>query len=213
MNDQPRSIFLSSSIPNEAYQEVHGEIDPLEITAAVVAVVRGALMSGTTIVTATHPTIAPLILYVAEETRGLPGAAVPPAIVYQSLLFRPVMPAETMRLATEAGAELIWTPAAPGDRPERGFWDRSLEVMRNQMLRHPSIVGAVFIGGMEGIEQEHALFRELRPGLPVFAFAAPGGQAGALVDASHSDAREQLRVSRVYPAVFRTIAAILGLPL
>lgn len=213
MNDRPRSLFLSSSIPNETYQATHGEIDPLEITAAVVAVVRGSVMSGTAIVTATHPTIAPLILYVAEETRGLEGAADPPAIVFQSSLFREVIPAETMRLATEAGAELIWTPAAPGERPERGFWDRSLEIMRENMLRHSSLVGAIFIGGMEGIQQEHTLFRELHPDLPTFSFGAPGGEAAALVELSHSDAREQLRSSRVYPAVFRTIASILGLPL
>lgn len=200
-----RSLFLSSSIPSDEYQALHGVIDPLEITAAVVAIVRGAVMAGIGIVTATHPTIAPLILYVAQETRGLAGAATPPAIVFQSDLFREEIPDATQKLASDAGAPLVWTEAVPGERPVRGSWDGSLRVMRDQMLREPSILGAVFIGGMDGIRDEHELFRELRPNLPTFPLGAPGGAAASLVHAAPSELRDVLVSSRVYPAVIREI--------
>ena len=60
-----RAVFLSASIPDQS--RWHGEFDVREITDAVVAASRAVLTADGVLVTAAHPTIAPLLLYVAGE--------------------------------------------------------------------------------------------------------------------------------------------------
>lgn len=60
--------------------------------------------------------------------------------------------------------------AIEGDR------DKSLASMRREMLSGP-FHGAVFIGGMEGVVDEYALFTSLHPGAVVLPLYAPGGAA------------------------------------
>jgi hypothetical protein len=71
-----RAIFLSASIPDP--ERWTGYFDVREITDAVVAGSRALLTAGAILVTATHPTIAPLLLYIASE---FPRAADQPASV------------------------------------------------------------------------------------------------------------------------------------
>ena len=59
------TVFLGGSIPDPGRWE--GHFDAREITDATVAAARAILYAGGTLVTGAHPTIAPLILYVAAE--------------------------------------------------------------------------------------------------------------------------------------------------
>lgn len=52
----------------------------------------------------------------------------------------------------------------------------SLRRMREAMLSRSELSAAVFIGGMEGV-QEFELFRQHHPDAPVVPVAAPGGAA------------------------------------
>ncbi|WP_459162062.1 SLOG domain-containing protein [Bradyrhizobium japonicum] len=45
--------------------------------------------------------------------------------------------------------------------------------MRDQMLSGRFLCG-VFIGGMEGVEEEYGLFRRLHPSVPAFPVASTG---------------------------------------
>src|SRR5215216_4797755 len=88
----PGAILLSASIPDPGRWQ--GAFDALEITDAVVAFARACLTRGYTIVSAAHPTIAPLLFYVAAEFPETEHARVR---IYQSLLFESVLPTVTRR--------------------------------------------------------------------------------------------------------------------
>lgn len=169
------SIFLSGSIPSEDRWD--GEFHPLEITDAVVAFARACLTHRYRIVTAAHPTLAPLLLYVAAE---FPASAEAQVVIYQSHLFETVLPTATRRFEADGVGELVWTEAASDDEPLPARWDASLHEMRSRMLKETDPLAAVFIGGMEGIREEFSMFTDLYPGRPTFAVRRPGGEAAHL---------------------------------
>ena len=193
-----RMLFISASIPDPSRWS--GSFDALEITNAVVALARACLTRGYGVVTAAHPTIAPLLLYVAAEF--------PPADhggrvrVYQSMLFEDVLPAATRRFEADGIGNVIWTEAADGESPEPGEWDGSLRRMREQMLRETEPAAAVFIGGMEGIPAELDLFSSIFPDRPTYAAGRPGGEACDLVTHSPEHLQSRLRESGAYPALW-----------
>lgn len=174
-SSDPLTIFLSGSIPDP--QRWEGVFDPLEITDAVVTFARACLTRGYTIVTAAHPTIAPLLLYVAAE---FPQRDSPAIRIYQSTLFEDVLPSATRRFSADGIGRVTWTAAVRGEAPSPGLWDESLRVMREEMLTEEQPDAAVFIGGMNGINQELSLFTNLRPSTPWYATVRPGGAAARL---------------------------------
>lgn len=87
-----------------------------------------------------------------------------------------------------------------------GQWDRSLEIMRRQMLTETQPAAAAFVGGMQGIPDEYALFSEIRPGQPRFAVGRPGGAARAIAqDQPSSPLRDQLLTGSVYPSIWHAV--------
>lgn len=205
--DTPRTIFLSGSIPDPARWE--GEYDPLEITDAVVTFARACLTENFRIVTAAHPTLAPLLLYVAAE---FPPSAEPLVLIYQSLLFDNVLPTATRRFEAAGVGALVWTEAHEGDHPEPGKWESSLEIMRTQMLDEVNPDAAVFIGGMEGIQTEYALFRDKFPGRPMCAVKRPGGGAARLRGLETRSGSVELEQDVTYPTLWRNfIHAVRGI--
>lgn len=192
------TIFLSGSIPDPDRWE--GAFDPLEITDAVVTFARACLTSNYRIVTAAHPTLAPLLLYVAAE---FPPSDEPSIVVYQSLLFGNVLPTETRRFEAEGVGQLVWTDAHDGDRPEPGCWDASLKLMRGRMLRETDPQGAVFVGGMEGIRSEFDMFSTLHHDRPMLAVRRPGGEAATLISSEMQSALLDLDQELTYPSLWR----------
>jgi hypothetical protein len=53
------------------------------------------------------------------------------------------------------------------------------------MLDDSSILAMVCIGGMEGIEEEAMMFREMRPGRPIYVLARTGGASALMAKAAH----------------------------
>lgn len=189
----PFEVFISASIPDE--QRWSGPYDPYEITDAVVAFTRALLTAGATLVTAAHPTIAPLILNVARELPELTGEH-DRVMLYQSELFRGQLPRATLNLMKQDFVAIEWTPKHPGDEPTHPRWDHSLQTMRRKMFARP-IHGAIFIGGMEGILAEHEMLIDARPDASLYPVHAPGGAAAQL---PVPDALgEELSTSQLYP--------------
>lgn len=207
--DQPspegRTLFLSASIPDP--ERWSGPFDALEITDAVVALARASLTRGYALVTAAHPTIAPLLLYVAAEFPPEHGGRVR---VYQSMLFEDVLPTATRRFEADGVGEVIWTEAADGESPIPGEWDQSLRQMREQMLGETEPAAAFFIGGMEGIPVEFELFTSTYVDRPTYAVGRPGGEAHDLVDRSPAHLRSRLMDSGAYPALWWAVLDDLG---
>jgi hypothetical protein len=66
-----RAVFISASFPSGDRGERFQPYDPAEIADAVTAVARAVFTVGGKLVFGGHPTITPLILFVAEEHRHL----------------------------------------------------------------------------------------------------------------------------------------------
>jgi hypothetical protein len=195
VTDQRPAVFLSASFPQPGRAEGFPPSDPAALADAVTIVAREVLRRGAVIVSGGHPTITPLLQYVCAEY-GYENTL----IVYQSDRFRDSIPEETWRLSKDGWGALHFTKSS-GDRA------RDLEVMRTEMLTAQPLVGAIFIGGMEGIADEHRLVGELAPGVPRLALEAPGGAAATLTG---GDVDLDLGSSR-YPILAREIADVLRL--
>jgi hypothetical protein len=195
-------VFISASIPDPA--RWRGHFDALAITDAVVSVARAVLASGGRLVTAAHPTIAPLLLYVAAEQ---PPSPEPLVVIYQSEVFEAIWPPATHRFEDQRVGAVIRTPTVGDEPPDPRYAPRSLALMRQRLLTEEPLIAAIFIGGMNGIPLEHALFKETHPAAPTYALAQPGGEAKALVHASPSVLHDILATENVYPTVARAIVA------
>ena len=92
-------------------------------------------------------------------------------VLYQSRFFDDMFPAENARFGN-----VEYIEAVPGDR------EKSLLSMRRKMLSRDDLVAAVFIGGMEGVIAEHALFTEYHPNDTTLTIPATGGAALELAE-------------------------------
>lgn len=190
-------VFLSASFPEPERGEAFPPNDPAALADAVTALSREILRRGATLLCGGHPTITPLLQLVCAE-----GDFRDSLVVFQSERFRDQIPAETWRLSEEGWGRLEFTPES-GDRA------RDLEVMRRAMLSAYPLVGAIFVGGMEGIVDEFGLVEELAPDAPRFAVRAPGGAAATLEPTtSRADVDPD---SRRYLVLARAIAEEIGL--
>lgn len=201
------TVFLSGSIPDRNRWD--GDYSPLEITDAVVAFARACLTRKLRIVTAAHPTLAPLLLYVAAE---FPATDRPQVVIYQSLLFENILPTATRRFEEEGVGELIWTAATDGDEPSPGRWDASLSEMRERMLAETGPWAAVFIGGMGGIKDEFARYSSLYPKRPMYAVRRPGGEASRLMSGDHFPTLVDDDQRASYPTLWNRFLDTVGPP-
>jgi len=85
-------------------------------------------------------------------------------VLYQSRFFQDQFPEENERFGN-----VMLTDAVIGNR------HASLQLMREAMLSREDLAAAVFIGGMDGVETEFAIFRRFHPNALVLPVPAPGG--------------------------------------
>jgi SLOG cluster3 family len=122
-------------------------------------------------------------------------------VIYQSMVFREVIPDDTDLMVRRGLAEEHWTETAEGEffNRERGAASlqcpQSLILMRQAMIRDTDPIAMVCIGGMEGVREEAALFTERYDGRhrerrPIFALARTGGAASLLVDSFGTSIRQ-----------------------
>lgn len=168
------SIFLSASVPRTD-SEYYDQCDPMLIQAALRTFLF-TVLGRKHLVFGGHPSISPLILAACKEVGVANKAAV---TIYQSNYFKTVQPKENTEFAN-----FIVTQAT-SDRTS------SLEKMRSFMLRRHRFEAAVFIGGEDGVLQEHALFRQRHPNAKILALKSPGG-AAASIESSISDDYDEL---------------------
>ncbi len=164
-------VFLSAGVPHGDRADAYAPYDPEAILDAVVWVARILLRRGAHLVTGAQPAISPVLLKIAPEAAE--GLSVH---IFQSEVFRPLVPQETLALEQNGHGRIEWIGAEPEDLvPE------ALARMRRAMLEGPLDAG-IFIGGMNGVEDEFVLFRDIHREAPVFVLAGPGGAARGLAD-------------------------------
>ncbi|RZK34289.1 MAG: hypothetical protein EOO61_13845, partial [Hymenobacter sp.] len=161
-NQLMKKVFLSASVPDpQRHKRYHRTADVIAIREAVRALATLVLPSAT-LVWGGHPAITPLIRIIAE---GLSLSAQPPVVLYQSAFFEGIFPESNSAFET-----IVITERAQKK-------EDSLSLMRQQMLTDHIFDAGVFIGGMEGVEEEFSLFKIYQPNVPVLPLATTGGAA------------------------------------
>jgi hypothetical protein len=113
-----------------------------------------------------HPAISPMIRLQIAQTGTRVGDRV---VMFQSSFFERDFPEDN------AAFEHVELVAAENNR------QTSLRSMREAMLAGPFSAG-LFIGGMEGVEEEYDMFLRRHPGVPGFPIASTGAAAGMLFE-------------------------------
>lgn len=163
-----KKIFLSASIPLP-------DRDPKFIESADIIAIRDSVIALTTVVLPNHkiiwgghPSITPLIYYVMEKL----GLNIQEHVkLYQSKFFEQFYPEDNNQFEN-----VILTDTISSDR------DKSLFHLRKKMFSENEFSGAVFIGGMEGIEEEYQMFKEYHPEAVLLPIASTGAATKLVYD-------------------------------
>jgi hypothetical protein len=185
MNDAVRlRVFLSASVPLPTRDRMYFDTaDVIAIRDAIRALTMVVVEQKVQLVFGGHPAITPMIRLQIAQTGAPVGDRV---VMFQSRFFERTFPEDN---AAFEHVELI--DAVNGDR------NASLERMRRAMLAEPFKVG-LFIGGMDGVEEEYAMFRRFQEGVPAFPVASTGAAAARIFDgdpelrSAHPELREEL---------------------
>lgn len=194
MATESLNIFLSASVP------VAGRADGEYLATADIIAIRDAVIALASVVLPKyhliwggHPSITPLITNVLKHSNKEVNASV---TVYQSGFFSNVFPEENRNV------EHIVITENLGDR------NRSLELMRKQMIEDNQYGAAVFIGGMDGVEKEFDLFRKMHPGVPCLPIASTGAAAKILYNRYSGEFNERLLTELSYASLFKDMLGL-----
>lgn len=157
-----KNIFLSASIPlKERDEKYFDTADIISIRDAVIALITVVLPKHR-LIWGGHPSITPIIYHIMQR---LDLNIQEHVTLYQSLFFEKYFPEDNNKFQN-----VIFTE----NKFEK---DASLLLMRKRMFTESSFVAGIFIGGMEGIEDEFKLFRELQPQAHILPISSTGAAA------------------------------------
>lgn len=178
-----KNIFLSASIPLL-------ERDAKYIETADIIAIRDAVIALTTVVLphhriiwGGHPSITPLIYYVMEKLKINIQEHV---MLYQSLWFEDKFPEDNNKFEN-----VIYTEKKK-DIPS------SIQHMRLRMFSEHQFAAAVFIGGMNGIEDEFKMFTEIHPNALKIPIASTGAASKIVYDNMLSSNYKNKRLEKDY---------------
>lgn len=160
------AIFLSASVPVVGREPFDQDIEPQMIQAAVGALAT-AVMGRRVLVWGGHPAITPM-LWAAAQSLGVKYAD--SVRLFQSRFWKD----EDFPEENKHFGNVTYVDAVDGDQ------DKSLQAMRLKMFGSTTFEAAVFIGGMGGIFDEHAMFAPLYPHAKCLPVAITGGAARVL---------------------------------
>lgn len=182
-------IFLSASIPNkERNAKYHDTADIVAIRDAVRALAT-VVIPKTQLIWGGHPAITPLIRYILSK---MDTDLKEHVTIYQSDFFKKFFPKDN---GFFENIEII-----PANRDK----ESSLLDMRNAMMANDFKVG-VFIGGMEGVEDEYSMFVKIHPNALVLPVASTGAAAKIIYDNFILKPDERLINDYAYMALFRDL--------
>lgn len=187
-----KNIFLSASIPfKERHQKYFDTADIIAIRDSVIALASTALPNHR-LIWGGHPSITPIIYYVMEKLHLNIQEHV---IIYQSRIFEHNFPEDNNKFQNIILTENIGTIEA------------SLSLMREKMFVENSFCAAVFIGGMEGIEEEFKIFTAYHPHAQLLPIASTGGAAKIVYDdfLPHELKNERLAKDYSYTRLFQDL--------
>ena len=184
------TVFLSASIPLPHRNPVYYRTaDIVAIRDCIRALVNAVIPPGE-IVFGGHPAITPLISLLAKN---ISEDAVARITIYQSMYFEKQFTPDTFEFEN-----LKLVPAFPGDL------SGSIRRMRDAMIGGRDFDAGVFVGGMEGVEDEYELFRKFHPAKPAYPIASTGAAAERLFRRFCPD-RDELKSNLLYLSLFRRL--------
>lgn len=159
-----KNVFLSASIPlSERDKKYFETADVIAIRDAVIALVT-ILIPKYRLIWGGHPSITPLVNYVVQKRNGKEKVQ-NNVLLYQSRFFEKYFPKDNNEF------ENIRFIDALNDR------ESSLRLMRETMLGENQYEAGIFIGGMEGVEEEYNMFREFQPEAKLISLGSTGAAA------------------------------------
>lgn len=188
-NNKIKNIFLSASIPLP-------ERDEKYIKTADIIAIRDAVIALTTVVLphhrlvwGGHPSITPLIYYVMQR---LNLNIQEHMTIYQSKFFEKFFPEDNNKFEN-----IVFTDVIDNDR------EKSLLYMRHRMLDDSKFSAGIFIGGMEGVEEEYDMFIKKHPKALVLPIASTGAAAKKIYDEQLVDKDKRLVKDYAYMSLFQ----------
>ena len=182
-----KNIFLSASTPlPERDPKYYDTSDIIAIRDSVIALATSVIPKHK-LVWGGHPSITPLINFVSKKL----GLDIQEHIrIYQSKFFEKYYPEDNNEFDN-----VILTPV---------FENRedSLRLMREIMLGKHKYSAGIFIGGMEGIEDEYQMFKEFHPNAIIIPLASTGA-ATKLLFQNMEDLNERFLNDYAYSSIFQ----------
>lgn len=186
-------FFLSASIPDPKRNErYYGTADIIAIRDAVRALAT-VVIPKSHLVWGGHPAITPLIREVLFTMNTDVNKHV---TLYQSEFFRNQFPDDNKYIE-----KVIVVPASINR-------EESLLQMRIQMFMKKKFSAAIFIGGMEGAEDEYKLFKEYHPNVKLLPIASTGAAAKILYENYHFNFDERLVNDYAYMSLFKSLLGL-----
>ena len=186
------AILLSASIPTaDRPARYFDTADIIAIRDCIKALVAAAVPNYA-LIWGGHPSITPMIRLLAQSH---PENVVDRFVLYQSRAFINIAPKDNKFFP-----HVIWVDAASDSK-------QSLKSLRSRMMTEPNYTAGIFIGGMEGIEEEFDEFRRANPDRPAFPIASTGGAAKFLYQEWSKALRlpPSLESEIAYPFLFRQL--------
>lgn len=178
-----KNIFLSASIPfKERHPKYFESADIIAIRDAVVALATVALPN-CRLIWGGHPSITPMIYYVMEKLNIKVQEHV---TLYQSRFFEKFFPEDNNKFNN-----LVLTD-------DLGGINQSILHMRERIFSENKFAAGIFIGGMEGIEDEFKMFKEVHPKAILLPVASTGAAAKIVCNELLSNELQNERLTKDY---------------
>jgi hypothetical protein len=185
-----KNIFLSASIPfKERDPKYFDTSDVIAIRDSVIAL-ASVVLPNHRLIWGGHPSITPIVYFVMEKLKLNIQEHV---VLYQSKYFEHLFPEDNNRFQNVILTDNL------GDKKN------SLYHMRTRMLTENEFAAAVFIGGMEGVQDEFNLFKEFYPNALLLPIASTGAAANMIYKSSASNYDITLLNDYAYSALFKSL--------
>lgn len=183
-------VFLSASIPYpDRDKKFYDTADIVAIRDAVRALAT-VVIPKAHLVWGGHPSITPLIRFVMERMNADLKIHV---TLYQSLYFEEYFPSDNFSF------ENIILTEKKNNREE------SIGIMRKKLISDNDFKVGIFIGGMEGINEEYEMFIQKFPDALILPVASTGAAAKILFDSQPQKYDNRLQIDYAYMAMFREL--------
>lgn len=188
--DNLNKVFLSASIPYpDRDKKFYDTADIVSIRDAVRALAT-VVIPKAHLIWGGHPSITPLIRFVMDRMNIDLKEHI---TLYQSLFFEEYFPLDNF-----AFENIVLTE-------KRNNRDESLKLMRSKLINENDFKVAIFIGGMEGINDEYIMFKERHPNAMILPIASTGAAAQILYESQLQDYDIRLKNDYAYMALFRDL--------